>query len=78
MKHHPKTIPNLRKNRRKIVKKSIKIDKKSQHYLRCAENAKKLRKNAKNEPNMAPRPFQEEGLQILDGLRGPLPADHFS
>ena len=58
MKNHPKTLPKSLKNQGKIDKKSKKMNEKSQQDLRCAKHAKKyekLRKNAKNEPNIAPK-----------------------
>ena len=46
--------------------------KKNQDEWRHPKNPEKMRKIAKNKPNMAPRPPKREGIQNTDGLRDAL------
>ena len=46
--------------------------KKNQDEWRHPKNAKKMRKIAKNKPNMAPRPAKREGDKNTAGLRDAL------
>ena len=62
------------KNRKKSIKKAIMIQEAKQMRKKC----EKMRKNPKNDPNMAPRSPQEEGRHFNGDLRVPLPADHLS
>ena len=63
--------PQTSKNRAQITKNPLKKP-------RRTKTTKKHAKIAEISPYMAPRPFQEEGRQKTAGVRGPLPADHFS
>ena len=77
-KNRSKIHPKSSQNPLKIAEKSKKSDKKSHDDVRGPKNAKKIRKNAKNDPTWPQEPSKRRGIICAAGLRDGLSADHLS